>query len=216
MDFISPEIRSTADGSATLVSPSTGETYHSLAGAVRESEHIFIGAGLRRCIKNELSVLEAGFGSGLNAWLTAREAAATGRRVRYTAVELYPVDPAVLNGAGFPDDCLFRQIHAVEWGGEAVISETFTLRKIFADLAETRFDAKFDVVYFDMFAPGEHPHLWSVDVFGAIAAAMNVGAALVTYSAKGDVKRALRAAGLEVTRLPGAPGKRHMLRAVKP
>ncbi len=216
MEYVFPEIVTTADGSPTLICPATGETYHSVTGAAGESEHVFIGAGLRRCEKTGVSILEAGLGSGLNAWLTAREASATGRTVRYTAVELYPVEPAALQGPPFPDDDLFRAIHAAGWGTETVISGNFSLRKICADLAETRFDTKFDVVYFDMFAPGDHPDLWTESIFSAIAAAMNQGAALVTYSAKGDVKRALRAAGLEVERLPGAPGKRHMLRAVKP
>lgn len=215
MDFIKPEIRITGDGSPTLVCPGSGETYHSVIGAVEESLHVFIRNGFDACRKEALSVLECGFGSGLNAWLTARAARSTGRRVRYIAVELNPVDPSVFVPPHFPDDDTFRAIHSGEWGRETVIDEWFSLTKLHRDLAGMVFDSKFDLVYFDMFAPDSCPHLWTREVFANVGEAMEPGGMLVTYSAKGDVKRALRSAGFDVERLPGAPGKRHMLRATK-
>ncbi|MCD8072555.1 MAG: tRNA (5-methylaminomethyl-2-thiouridine)(34)-methyltransferase MnmD [Alistipes sp.] len=215
MDFIRPQISTTADGSPTLVSPSGGDSYHSVNGALTESLHVFIRNGLELCTAEKITVLEAGFGSGLNAWLTAKYARQAGREIEYMAVELHPVDPAIFVGSAFPDDELFGAIHSAEWGAARKIGGNFTITKLCGDLAGMVFDAKFDLIYFDMFAPDTAPHLWSDELFGKLAAARNPGAALVTYSAKGDVKRALRAAGLQVKRLAGAPGKRHMLRAVK-
>ncbi|MCC8036495.1 MAG: tRNA (5-methylaminomethyl-2-thiouridine)(34)-methyltransferase MnmD [Rikenellaceae bacterium] len=215
MDFITPQISVTADGSPTLIAPSGGYTYHSVNGAVTESRHVFIRNGLELCGGQNIAVLEAGLGSGINAWLTAVFAEDTGRKIDYRAVELHPVDPSVVDGSGFPDDPLFRAIHSARWDTGQKLSDNFTITKVYGDLAGMVFDVKFDLIYFDMFAPDTAPHLWSQEIFANIAGAANPGAALVTYSAKGDVKRALRAAGFEVERLPGAPGKRHMLRAVK-
>ncbi|MCD7970914.1 MAG: tRNA (5-methylaminomethyl-2-thiouridine)(34)-methyltransferase MnmD [Alistipes sp.] len=216
MEYIRPHIRITGDGSPTLVCPRSGDTYHSVNGAVSESEHVFIRNGLALCGKDVISIFEAGFGSGINAWLTAKYAAENGKMVRYFAVEKFPVDPSLLQVPQFPSDRIFRSIHSTEWGRETEVTEGFKLVKIHGDLAETVFDVKFDVVYFDMFAPDTVPGLWTGELFARIAQAMVPGTALVTYCAKGEVKRALRSVGLEVKRLPGAPGKRHMVRAVKP
>lgn len=213
---INPTIEPTADGSQTLRHPLLGETYHSVNGAAAESEHVFIRAGFGACSRPHVRILEAGFGSGLNALLTAQAAGRTGQTVEYTAVELYPVAPDTVARMSLATDPLFLALHSAAWGETCRITDRFALRKVEGDLADTRFDTTFDVVYFDAFAPDSQPELWTPELFGRIFEAVEPGGILVTYSAKGDVKRALRQAGFEVSRLPGAPGKRHMLRAEKP
>ena len=162
-----------------------------------------------------IAILEAGFGSGLNALLTLREAELTGRAVDYTAVELYPVDPRTAARMDYASDPRFMALHNAGWDGWQQITPLFRLRKIRADLVECEFDTTFDIVYFDAFAPDVQPGLWSAELFARIASRMNAGGILVTYSSKGAVKRGLAEAGLKVERLPGALGKRHMVRAVK-
>ncbi|MDR2894966.1 MAG: tRNA (5-methylaminomethyl-2-thiouridine)(34)-methyltransferase MnmD [Alistipes sp.] len=214
-----PQIEITADGSATLRSPLHGDTYHSLRGAVGEARHVFIEAGFGAVDRDPVRVLEAGLGSGLNAWLTLHEAALTGRRVEYTAVELHPVPADVAARLNYTDDPRFAALHAAPWGEWSEPAEGFRLLKLHADLAEvlaaSDFSAIFDAVYWDAFAPDTQPELWTEQLFARVHAATAPGGVLVTYSSKGDVRRALRAAGFTVERLPGALGKRHMLKATK-
>lgn len=213
--MIEPDIETTADGSQTLRHPLSGEAYHSSNGALAESMHIFIGNGLALCPKGHIHILEAGFGSGLNAWLTLKYAAQHGLTIEYDAIELYPVGMATVRRLQYAEDPAFVRLHEAPWNERASISDTFTLRKTEADLAAAAFDTTYDLVYFDAFAPDAQPELWSPEIFRKIYDYLAPEGALVTYSAKGDVKRALRSAGFSVARLPGAPGKRHMLRAVK-
>lgn len=219
---VNPAIEDTEDGSQTLLHPVFGDSYHSLKGARGESLYVFIQEGLRvvmDCIGRpqtcSVKVLEVGLGSCLNAWLTAVEAAETGVQVEYTGVELYPVDEQTLLQLDYASDRLYRDIVTASWEEPVTVSEYFTIKKIASSLQESHFDTIFDLVYFDAFAYDTQPEMWSSEVFGKIAAAMRPGAVLVTYSAKGVVKENLRKAGFEVKRLPGALGKRHMLRAVK-
>ena len=212
---ITPIIEQTADGSPTLRHPLSGEAYHSLNGAVTESKHVFIRAGFETCGRNHVRVLEAGFGSGLNALLTLLAAESSGKSVYYTAVELYPVSMRTVAALSYSQDRHFVRLHEAEWGVPTTITDNFTLHKIEADLAKIQFDTTFDVVYFDAFAPDCQPELWTTAIFTSIFDALATGGVLVTYSAKGEVKQALRKAGFEVSRLGGAPGKRHMLRAIK-
>ena len=126
-------LQTTEDGSHTLFNSVVGECYHSVHGAKQESEHIFIEAALRYCPKRDIKLFEVGFGTGLNAWLTLQESAATGRRIAYTAVELYPVMPEVykhLNYATKEDELLFRKLHRCEWGESVSITDKFTLTKL--------------------------------------------------------------------------------------
>lgn len=216
---IKPDIETTADGSATLRHPVCGETYHSLRGAVGESMHVFIHTGLEfvaASLTGEVvRVFEVGFGSGLNAWLTLEYARQNGLRIEYTAVELYPVGRETVSALGYTSDPLFGAMHDAPWGCAVQIAEGFTLHKVEGDFTRMELAGPFDLVYFDAFAPDVQPELWSAERFAALARAMRSGGVLVTYSAKGMVKQNLRAAGFEVHRLPGALGKRHMLRAVK-
>jgi tRNA U34 5-methylaminomethyl-2-thiouridine-forming methyltransferase MnmC len=218
---LSPAIELTADGSATLRSPLTGDTYHSLRGAVGESRHVFIEHGFRAVASaragGSLRVLEMGFGSGLNAWMTLTEA--EGMEVAYTAVELYPVPEEVASELGYTSDARFMALHTAPWGEWSEPAEGFRLLKLAGAMAEVlqnrEFLSSFDVVYWDAFAPDTQPELWTAEIFARVFEALAGGGVLVTYSAKGTVKQALRAAGFTVERLPGALGKRHMLRALK-
>lgn len=212
---MTPSIEKTDDGSDTLRHPLTGETYHSSRGALGESEHVFIKNGLAAAGKNYVRILEMGFGSGLNAWLTLRYARDNGLTVDYTGIELYPVAIDTAGRLNYTDDPLFMALHNVPWEDTVAVTPYFSLRKIEADFAAAEFNGNFDIVYFDAFAPDTQPELWTPDVFSRLYDAINPGGILVTYSAKGSVKQALRDAGFEVKRLPGALGKRHMLRAIR-
>ncbi len=213
--IVHPTIESTEDGSPTLRHPLIGESYHSLRGAVNEAMHVYIRHGLEGCLKRKIAILEVGFGSGLNAWLSLESARKRGIDITYHAIDLYPVDLSVAKRLSYTQDPLFLQLHRTPWGREYCITPGFRLKKTESDLVGMKFDTIFDIVYFDAFAPDKQPELWSEGVFREIGRCMLPGGILVTYSAKGDVKRALRAAGFEVTRLQGALGKRHMLKAVK-
>lgn len=222
---ITPAIERTEDGSVTLRHPHTGETYHSSRGAVGESMHVFIRHGLEAAARrfagrleagSPLRIFEVGFGSGLNAWLTLDHARTHGLAVEYTAIELYPVDGSVAEMLGYTSDPLFTTLHTAPWNLSVPVTDLFSLRKIEGDFASFTPGTPADLVYFDAFAPDAQPELWSRERFAALAEAMSPGGILVTYSAKGLVKQNLRDAGLEVRRLPGALGKRHMLRAEKP
>ena len=165
-------------------------------------------------------MFEVGFGTGLNAWLTARRAQESRLQIDYHAIDLYPLDDETLRGMHYTDDSRFVRMHAVLWDGIAhEWTEGVSLTKYAADLTTfdfTRLAERFDLVYFDAFAPDAQPELWSEEIMGGMFTLLRPGGVLVTYSAKGTVKQALRAAGFEVTRLPGALGKRHMVRAVRP
>jgi tRNA U34 5-methylaminomethyl-2-thiouridine-forming methyltransferase MnmC len=157
-----------------------------------------------------------GFGTGLNAWLTLLESRRQARTVEYTAVELYPVQSEVVERLGYTSDPRFAAMHTAEWGEGVEICRGFTLRKLNVDVTKEALSGRgFDVVYFDAFAPTTQPEMWTPSLFSAIYGAMNRGGVLVTYSAKGDVRRAMQSAGFAVEKLPGALGKRHMLRATK-
>lgn len=212
---IDPTIEITADGSQTLRHPLTGETYHSVGGAEAEAQHVFIQAGFDACPQGHVRILEVGFGSGLNALMTMRAARRAGRTVEYTAIELHPVSQRTVEHMALAADADFRLLHDAPWGVPTEIKPGFLLHKIEGNLADTRFGTTFDLVYFDAFAPDCQPEMWTQEVFTRIFTALATDGMLVTYSAKGNVKRALRAAGFTVRRLPGAVGKRHMIRAEK-
>ncbi len=229
--MLHPELLTTDDGSHTLRHPLLGDCYHSGRGAVGESMHVFIGAGMLHRLNGgnnagpnttPLQILEAGFGSGLNALLTFRQAQQSGCSVGYTAVELYPIDlsvASVLNYRTIDEGtyaAAFDAMHAAPWDEPTAISSFFSLHKIRLPLQEYAGGVgRFDLVYFDAFSPDTQPELWSEELFVRLHGMMAAGGVLVTYSSKGMVKRNLRAAGFSVERLPGALGKRHMLRAVK-
>lgn len=218
-----PKIVSTADGSSTMFSSQFDEHYHSVHGAITESNHVFIQAGFHYLQKPEICLFEIGFGTGLNALLTLQEAIRTKRNVHYFAVEKYPVMQELIAQLSYPEDIqlpdkeIFTKIHACQWHKNIVLHDYFTLHKIFADFTDFSLSGLpiFDLVYFDAFSPEKQPEMWSDTVFHRLFAHLNTPSALTTYCAKGLVKRKLRNAGFLVKRLPGPPRKHHILRATK-
>lgn len=210
-------IEHTDDGSATLYVPELDEHYHSIKGARTESQHIFIDMGLKHVQTPQPHVLEIGFGTGLNAYLTLLAANETGMKVHYTGLELYPLEWNTVAELRYSDDPLFKQIHTAPWEEEAKISPNFTLLKKKTDFTNIHTDnnnSRYDVIYFDAFAPEKQPEMWEQSLFDHIYSIMNKGGVLTTYCAKGVIRRMLQAAGFIVERLPGPPGgKREILRA---
>lgn len=214
------EVQKTSDGSSTLYLPEMDEHYHSTNGALTESLHVFIKTGLEAHEKSELSVLEIGFGTGLNAMLTLKAADRLEKCVSYSSIELYPLSKELVDSLDFgfdnqEDKANFNKLHDAEWNSSVVISERFVLKKIHGDLTKTVFEDRFDLVYFDAFAPDKQPDMWREEIFRHIYEQMNEGGIFVTYCAKGVVRRMLQAVGFTTERLPGPPGKREMLRARK-
>lgn len=219
------KVITTADGSKTIYLEDWNEHYHSKHGAIQEAYHVFIKNGLRylnSISKNKtLSILEIGFGTGLNAFITALEADRLKVSIAYDAVEAYPVtkdELKVLNYASLispKNEALFTKLHDVPWKEAQTITPYFSLSKrkqVFSEIDDTN---AFNLVYFDAFGARVQPELWTETIFQLMYNALKNNGVLVTYSAKGSVKRALQTVGFKVERLDGPPGKRHMLRATK-
>lgn len=217
------EIRLTEDGSHTLHVPEIDECYHSTHGAVQESTHIFIHAGLKEfcgsnlCEGNELRILEVGFGTGLNAYLTLLEAERLKIRIRYTTLELYPLSMEDAMRLNYPEILysgkdLFTKMHFSSWNEIHEITADFSLHKVQADFTACELQGLYDVIYFDAFSPEKQPEMWLEDGFRKIYEHAGNGAVIITYCAKGVVRRAMQSAGFVMERLPGPPGKREILR----
>ena len=223
------EIRFTHDGSHTLYNPELNENYHSVNGAMDESVHVFIEAGLKPVLqeKKGIYVLEVGFGTGLNAWLSICNVQKfyPDSIVSYVAIEPYPVPedivarlnyPQVSNGFS-PMAELYRQLHQAPWESETkIVYNQFHLRKFPVSLQEFKPYWLFDLIYYDAFAPSKQPEMWDRTLFEKLYEITVPGGMLVTYCAKGQFKRDLREIGWEVESLPGPTGKREMTRAIKP
>jgi tRNA U34 5-methylaminomethyl-2-thiouridine-forming methyltransferase MnmC len=214
-------LRLTEDGSHTLYVEKLDETYHSIHGALQESMHVFIEQGLHTLAKPELRILEIGFGTGLNALLTMQFAEKNNLTIYYHSVEKYPLttaEYAKLNFEtlidGIPKGTL-HQIHDAEWETSVLLTDRFTLFKEKSDFRSMTLPANFDLVYFDAFSPDKQPELWSSSVFSCIQRSTRQGALLLTYSSKGMVRRTLISCGFKVEKLPGPPGKREMIRAIR-
>jgi tRNA U34 5-methylaminomethyl-2-thiouridine-forming methyltransferase MnmC len=211
----------TSDGSHTLFVPAIDESYHSTHGAIQESRHIFIEAGLKQCVKSEFRVLEIGFGTGLNAFITLLEAEKRNKKIQYTTLELYPVAIENALQLNYPEELdqedrvNFEKLHTSSWNEEIQITPNFILKKIETDFTRYTFDTTFDFVYFDAFSPEKQPEMWMQKQFEKIYASCHSGAILTTYCAKGIVRRAMQAAEFVVERLPGPAGKREILRCLK-
>jgi tRNA U34 5-methylaminomethyl-2-thiouridine-forming methyltransferase MnmC len=216
------EIIKTADGSDTLYVKDIDEHYHSTFGAIQESMHVFINAGLLTCDKTSLTVFEAGFGTGLNVWLTFLHSLKNGLKIRYSSIEKYPLSSELYESLNYPL-CLdekkdtFLRIHKASWNDEIKLSDNFSLHKFQSDL--TNFDFSpiqdIDLIYFDAFSPEKQPELWDEAIFRSLYDHTSARGKLVTYCAKGSVRRSLIKAGFITERIPGPPGKREMLRATK-
>jgi len=211
----------TSDGSHTIYVPELDEHYHSIHGAVQESTFIFIRNGFDISDADPLCILEIGFGTGLNALLTAIHGLTERRDIFYTTIEKYPLGGEIIESlnhhrfAGAEGKEIFNRIHAAEWNAMINICPNFSIKKIRTDLTEKRPEGIFDLIYFDAFGPDKQPEMWTPEIFRSIAEVTRPNGILVTYSAKGEVKRNLKACGFDVNLLPGPPGKRQMIRAVK-
>jgi tRNA U34 5-methylaminomethyl-2-thiouridine-forming methyltransferase MnmC len=215
------QIIKTSDGSHTIYVPELDEHYHSIHGAVQESAFIFINNGFDLCKADPVFILEIGFGTGLNALLTAIKSKSGNREVNYTSIEKYPLKKEVtdklnhINYAGNEGEKIFSLIHSSPWNVSARICNNFSLKKVECDFTRCQLNGSFDLIYFDAFGPDKQPEMWTRELFSGIGSVTNKNGILVTYSAKGEVKRSLKYSGFDVTLIPGPPGKRQMIRAVK-
>ncbi len=215
------ELRITKDGSHTLFVPEIDECYHSTHGAIQESMHIFINASLKHCSRDNINILEIGFGTGLNAFLALLEAERSGKKIHYTTIEKYPVKLEKAVELNYPEQIdatkknLFLEIHSAKWGEAIGITSFFSVEKIKGDFTLFEPERNFDVIFFDAFSPEKQPEMWTVERFKTIYEHSNSGATMTTYCAKGAVRRAMQAAGFVVERLPGPPGKREILRGTR-
>jgi len=216
-------IITTADGSKTIYLEQWEEHYHSRHGAIQEAYHVFIKNGLSLFKEGHVAILEMGFGTGLNALITLIEAERTHLNISYTGVEAYPVAPnelqalnyiAQLKANAFQD--IFDRMHQCPWKKEIKITDNFVLHKIPMDFREVKANQVFDLIYFDAFGARVQPELWTESIFESMFLVLRKKGILVTYAAKGSVRRAMQSVGFVVERLPGPPGKREMLRARKP
>ena len=203
-----------SDGSLTIWVPELDEHYHSIHGAITESQHVFIDAGLMAFDKEEVSILEVGLGTALNARLTLEQKGE--RNIHYFALEKFPLNVEEVNEIEALGHQKEAKILKVGAGKPTIIETGFTFELSTEDLRNFKTDApSFDLIYFDAFAPSAQPELWSEEVFRAMYNALLPGGALVTYCAKGVVKRTMKSVGFEVEALPGPPRKREMTRAWK-
>lgn len=212
------ELIKTRDGSHTIFIPELKEHYHSRHGAVRESLYVYIQHGLDFAKEKfpQINLLEVGMGTGLNAALTFQHT--NDVEVHYTALEPFPPDAALVKSLDYRkwvDEMLFNALHELPFDEEKLFSPCFHFKKLKTAIQDFETGEKFHLVYYDAFAPHAQPELWTGAIFSKVFQLMNKEGVLVTYCAKGDVKRALQASGFTVQTLPGAPGKREMVRAIK-
>ncbi len=218
------EIKLTDDGSYTVAIPQMNITYHSIRGALQESLHIYVVSGFQYALPNitneTISIFEVGFGTGLNALLTLQEAIKLKRKVYYHAVELFPLTMdeamALHQDEQLGTGNLSIQLHEGVWEEDVVINEYFTLHKTKKSLLDLSLNNQFDIIYFDAFAPTNQPELWTEAVFANLYAHLNPHGVLVTYSSNGSVRRAMKAAGFTVEKIPGPIGKAEIVRATRP
>lgn len=225
MTHRAPELHTTEDGSLTLYAPTFGEHYHSMHGAVQESEHIYLGLALRERMSSwqegdaPLRLFEVGFGTGLNALLSWREAEERYIPLQYYSIEKFPITPELYEALHYEGlgeehevkDQLLR-LHTAPWDEAVELSPFFTLHKLRGDLTTCIFPERLSVIYYDAFSPESQPELWAEELFQRLGKVASSGAILSTYCAKGEVRRRLQRSGFLVERLPGPPGKREVLR----
>lgn len=216
-------LQTTADGSHTLYVEDLDEHYHSWHGAIRESKHVFVEKGLKEVATKEIQLLEIGFGTGLNAYLTCLEASKNQRMVRYDALEKWPLNREIVQKlnyiplVGEDDNGCFDALIQAPWEEQTNVSSFFSIHKMQDDFLTFQPRRQwYHVIYFDAFAPEKQPEMWQEQHMRKLYEALVPGGILVTYSAKGAVKRMLRSIGYKVESLPGPPGKREMIRAIRP
>ncbi len=216
------KIITTADGSKTIQIEDWNEQYHSVHGAIQEAMHVFILHGLFCFLESHkpISILEIGFGTGLNAFITLLESEKSNLHINYTGVEAYPVTQEEVDALNYSEqlktnNTLFSKLHQCNWEVLHHITPKFSLTKQQKFFKEIDAVAEYDLIYFDAFGARVQPELWTEGVFELMYKALKTKGVLVTYSAKGSVRRAMQAVGFSVEKLPGPPGKREMLRATK-
>lgn len=215
----------TQDGSHSIFSEKYGVSYHSKYGAVQETQHVFIEAALRpkAILQKDIAILEIGFGTGLNAFMTYLEAKKFLLNVNYTAIEAYPISIEEAKTLNYPsilrkenEAPFFLKMHQSEWNVSVQMNEFFSLEKRKQLFQEIDYQDLFDLIYFDAFAPNAQPELWETELMTQMYDALKPGGVLVTYCAKGAVKRVMKGVGFEVIAMKGPPGKREMTKATKP
>ena len=216
------EIIRTKDGSTTIHIKDWDECYHSKHGAIQEAQHVFIKNGLALYQNQSVSILEIGFGTGLNAFITYLESKKLNLDIDYVGVEAYPVSISELSAMNYvselnADDknAIFNLFHESNWEEKVVIDPLFSLTKRQKFFEEINDIEQFDLIYFDAFGYRVQPDLWSTSIFEKMYTALRPGGKLVTYAARGVVKRSMIEVGFTVEKLPGPPGKREMFRATK-
>lgn len=220
------EIIVTEDGSNSICVPHLNVAYHSIHGAIQESRHVFIEAGLKYLLnqfeKEQIGILEVGFGTGLNALLTAIEIEKLDKTVYYVALEPSPISDEEAQSLNYCEQLDrkdlqedFRRMHDCAWNKGHVFTKNGLMHKSKSTLQEFEHTPGFDLIYYDAFAPAAQPELWTKEIFQKLFFLLKPNSILVTYCSKGDVRRAMMAAGFTVKKMPGPPGKREILRAIK-
>lgn len=216
------EIIQTLDGSTTIQIKEWDECYHSRFGAIQEAQHVFIKNGLFLFENSTISILEIGFGTGLNAFITFLESKKLNQTIDYVGVEAYPVSVEEVTLMNYVSElnaenerAIFEKMHKCKWEESIVLRDDFLFRKrkqFFDDIDDFE---KFDLIYFDAFGYNVQPELWSTAIFKKMYDALKSNGILVTYAARGVVKRSMIEVGFAVEKLQGPPGKREMFRANK-
>jgi len=219
------EIILTKDGSHSLLNTALNETYHSVHGAVQESKHVFINAGLDYFLQHhtqqQVSILEIGFGTGLNALLTGQHVSNLPCQVKYISLEAFPIGETIWSKLNYAEALnmqhAFELLHRAEWNSAVEVYHNFELTKLHTTLQQVDLlPQSVDIVYFDAFAPSKQPEMWTLEMLRKVVCTMKPQSIFVTYCAKGQLKRDLKDLGLTVETLAGPPGKKEMVRAVKP
>lgn len=216
------EIILTKDGSTSIFLPELNETYHSKFGAIQEANHVFIKNGLSLLNDKSVSILEIGFGTGLNAFITFLEAQKSNQIINYVGVEAYPVEMEIISQLNYVSELeamqhqsIFDKIHQCDWEIENIITSNFNLLKRNQKIEDISYFSKFNLIYFDAFGFDVQPELWNDEIFQKMYDALLPKGIIVTYACRTSIKNAMLKAGFFVEKLPGAPGKREMLRAIK-
>lgn len=224
MSSIEYEIIKSEDGSNSLQIKNSEITFHSTRGAIQESRHVFINAGLRYFVAQhpkakQVKIFEVGFGTGLNALLTGIEAPKLNTMVEFHSIDLHPLPESIFFKLNYAEILnkfeLYWAITQTSWNQLVFIHSFLKLKKIIGNLTTHVFSEKFDILYFDAFAPNDQPELWTEEIFEKLYLSLNIGSVFVTYCSKSNVQRALQNVGFYIEKLPGPPGKREILRAVK-
>ena len=220
------QIIETGDGSHTIYNTTLDETYHSRHGAVQESKHVFVQEGLgfyvsQHSDKQKVSILEVGLGTGLNALLTADFCDQQNVEISYLGLEPFPVDEQLINSLNYSKDAeisrsILQKIHKGPWEEPISITDNFSITKSEIRIQDLNTETRFDVCFFDAFAPSKQPEMWQKANLERVYDHLLPDGIIVTYCAKGQFKRDLKEVGFSVQSIPGPPGKREMIRGVKP